>query len=181
MNFQQPSPLLPSFQFYTMEELLNWDLESDSTLPFYDEDIKICTGMPVIHQGLLVGDDQPPQRAPASGPIRSQHQLIVQEIRKAEASNQYHKDEPSRTIKEDQSTGSLLGIARMDANDDAGAGKVWGLSVENQLIADQNSTQRMQKPYERSKRKRRTRTTVLKSKCMMILSILSIHPLLTLH
>ena len=113
MNLQQPSALLPSFHLYTMEELLDWDLESDTTLPFYNEDLKICTGM--VHQGL--GDDHWQQRAPASGPIRSQNQLI-QEILKTAAHN-HSSTVSSRTIEGDQTKAIHQGRARpMDANDE---------------------------------------------------------------
>ena len=116
-----PANLLPTFDYFTMEELESWDFGTGSSL----HDVTVCMGQ-VLYEGELEYQhrhehhDDSENRAPSSGPIRSQRR---RGLRRAEAQNQYV------AIASETNTDRFTGIidpgdSQIDANNSAGNAKV---------------------------------------------------------
>jgi hypothetical protein len=135
-NQRQHLPPPPSINPFIMQQLL--ELQANA-MPwsevFYG--LPFCTGP--VYQGMAQ-QHQHQYRAPSSGPCRNQRS---KGSRKAEAQFLFHiSHESSGTIAGDRSTSIHPGYARIGANNNTGAQKVWRTPSRNPLMADHNSTHR---------------------------------------
>ena len=133
-NQRQLLPPPPSINFFILQQPM--ELQTN-TIPwregFYSLPFSSC---PAIYQGMAQ-QHQYQYRAPSSGPRRNQRR---KGFRKAEAQVLYNlKYESSESIAKDRSIGIHPGYARIGANDNSGAEKVWRTPPRSPLMADHNS------------------------------------------